>query len=97
MTTPETTTKSMAALADILRQNGVEVTQVCEADDDPLFSIPEIVFFGDKKIAFQAANIALTLGYPLHHFGCIWYVVGQEPIKTSESWILTFTASLFAK
>lgn len=91
MTTTQTD-KSMAALADILRQNGVEVGQVCEANSDPIMSSrSEIIFYADKDAAQRAADLALELGYPLIFLECIWQVIGGVLRRDTERWIMIFT------
>lgn len=90
-TQPETTTpKSMTALADILRQNGIKVGQICEVGSDPMFyNGSEIVVGTDKDLALKAADIALELGYPLVFLECDLMVFNGK-LSREELWVLVF-------
>ena len=74
MTTTQTE-QSMAALADILRQNGICVTQVLDIPEAPR---RVIAYDGDKDDGFRAVNIALEQGFPLVRLECNWQIKSRR-------------------
>ena len=80
--------KSMTALAEILRESGIEVTQVLESLPAPRRLI---VYSGDKDTGFQAVDIASEHGYPVVRLECLW-MIGSKRFPVPE-WTMIISRS----
>ena len=89
-----TTDKSMAGLAEILRERGVAVGQVIEFDADPEFYRGRGVITyraATKDDALDVADFMLSLGYRSEFLHCIWRILGRGVVRQSEIWEIVIT------
>ena len=77
--------KTMAALADILRENGINVQY---SMDVPPAVTQHIVYSGDKDDGFRAVDIASANGYPVYRLECLWMIRSQK--RPDPVWKLIF-------
>ena len=84
--------KSMAVLAEVLRERGIRVTQVVE-DDDALQG-DVMSFRDDDETAFTAAEIALNSSYPLKRLISYRRYMIDEPIRipVPDNWVTEFSS-----
>ena len=81
--------KTMDALADILRENGIDVKQVLDRPSAPR---RVIVYSGDKDDGFRAIGIASDNGYLVHRLECLW-MIGFG--KAAPTWKMIFSGRDF--
>ena len=91
MEQPITETRTMAALAEILRAEGVHVVQVIEEWQGP-FKLPRITFrvHSDEQ-ALAVGDMAVKHKYPLNRLVHDWLYVDGEPIE--PDWVMEFCRS----
>ncbi len=86
--TVEAETKTMAALAEILRAEGVEVSQAIE-EEEGAFQTPRITFHARRDSdALAVANVAEKHGYNVKLLVHKWLFVDHRPI--SPKWVVEF-------
>ena len=93
-TAVEAETKTMNALALILRAEGIHVVQVLEewrGDND---KNPKITFDASSdKEALAVADLAVRHGYPLLSLVHRWLYVDGQPLASGTSWVMEFCRS----
>ena len=80
--------KSMEALAEILRERGIRVTEVLENVRN--LKVHVVVFEGDDDTAFMAAETALNNGYPLYRLISYRYYYDGRDNALPDRWDMEF-------
>ena len=84
--------KSMARLAEILRENGVDVFQwePCGYEDCGYQERPKLWFGGDDNEGERAVEIGLKHDFPTIRISQQWVVDEDGIVEESRCWAMTF-------